>query len=233
MKYQLSITLALVLAFPLFAQNNEATCVENAGLATKQILNAPERIPQDALDQADCVVIAPSVLKFTAAPAGSYASGVITCRGGIGFNGPWGAPAMVALESTTAEAQLRGNATDFVLLLMSPRTVDKLLKDRIKLGTDASAAAGPVADTTSRKTDFPVRTDVLSYSRASGKLAGISLEGSTLRPDNGANKNFYGQAVTAESIVFSNSISVPDSARNLLATLQKVSPVKKLKAVPK
>jgi lipid-binding SYLF domain-containing protein len=233
MKYRLSIALALALAFPLFAQNNEATHIENAGQATEQIVNAPEKIPQDALDQANCVVIVLSVVKFTVSPAGSYASGVITCRSGIGFNGPWGSPAMVALQSTTAESQLSGNAIDFALLLFSPRAVDKLLKDRVKLGADASVGAGPVAGATSKKTDITVRTDILPYWRASGKLAGISLEGSTLGPDNGANKNLYGQGITAETIVFGKSVSVPDSARNLLATLQKVSPAKKLKAVPK
>lgn len=233
MKYQLSISLALALTFPLFAQNNEPNRLENAGQAMEQIVNAPEKIPQDVLDQADCVVILPSVLRFTAAPAGSYGSGVITCRSGIGFNGSWGAPAMIALEGTTAESQLSGNATDFVLLLMSPRAVDKLLKDKVNLGGDASSAAGPVTSTTSRKTDFTVRTDILSYSRARGKFAGISLEGSTLRTDNGANKSLYGQDITAEKIVFSRSVSLPDSARNLLTTLQRVSPTKKLKAIPK
>jgi lipid-binding SYLF domain-containing protein len=233
MKYQLSISLTLELTFPLFAQDNEPNRPENAGQTMEQIVNAPEKIPQDVLDQADCVVIVPSILRFTAAPADNYGSGVITCRGGIGFNGPWGAPAMIALEGTTAESQLSGNATDFVLLLMSPRAVDKLLKDKVNLGGDASSAAGPVTSTTSRKTDFTVRTDILSYSRARGKFAGISLEGSTLRTDDGANKSLYGQDITAENIVFSWSVSLPDSARNLLTTLQRVSPTKKLKAVPK
>ena len=233
MKCRTSIALVLALAFPLFAQNNEATRIENAGQAAEQMVNAPEKIPQDALDQANCVVIVPSVVKFTVSPAGSYASGVITCRNGVGFNGPWGSPAMVALESTSAESQLSGNATDFILLLMSPRAVDKLLKGRVKLGADASAGAGPLAGATSKKVDFTVRTDILAYSRASEKLAGITLEGSTLRLDNEANKNLYGQGLSAESIVFGKSVPVPDSARNLLATLQKVSPAKKLKAVPK
>jgi SH3 domain-containing YSC84-like protein 1 len=233
MKYRLSITLSFALAFPLFAQNNEAGRIEDAGKAAEQIFNAPEKIPQDTLDQADCVVIVPSVVKFTASAAGSYASGVITCRSGIGFSGPWGSPAMVSLESTAAESQLRGNATDFVLLLMSPGAVDKLLKGGVKLGTNGSASAGPVAGTNSKKTEFNVRADILTYSRASGMIVGVSLEGSTLRPDNHANKNLYGQGKTVESIVFGKTVSVPDSAKNLLATLQKVSPAKKLRAVPK
>ena len=233
MKYQFGISLALALAFPLFAQNNESNHVENAGQVMEQIVNAPDKIPQDVLDQADCVVIVPSVLKYAAGIATSYWPGVMTCRGGIGFSGPWGAPAMIALEGSTAESKLSGSATDFIIVLMSPRTVDKLLKDKVKLGEDTSAAAGPVLSNPSRKTDVNVRTEIVSYSRVHGDFAGISLQGSTLRPDNSANKNLYGHDITAENIIFSKSVSVPGSARNLLATLQRVSPVKKLKAVPK
>jgi SH3 domain-containing YSC84-like protein 1 len=233
MKYQLSISLALALTFPLFAQNKESNLVENAGQVMEQISRASDNIPQGILDQADCVVIVPSVLKFAVGSAGSYGSGVMTCRGGIGFYGPWGAPAMVALEGSSAESQLSGSATDFVLLLMSPRAADQLLGGKVKLGGAASSAAGPVDNTSSRETDLTVRTEILCYSRARGKFMGISLEGSTLRPDDGANKNLYGQDTTAKDIVFNKSSSVPESAKNLLAILQKVSPTKRVKAEPK
>jgi SH3 domain-containing YSC84-like protein 1 len=233
MKYQLSITLALALAFPLFAQNKESNLVEHAGQVMEQISHASDKIPQGVLDQADCVVIVPSVLKFAVGSAGSYGPGVMTCRGGIGFYGPWGAPAMVALEGSSAESQLSGTATDFVLLLMSPRPADQLLGGKVKLAGAASSAAGPVGNTNSRETDVTVRTEILCYSRARGKFMGISLEGSTLRPDDGANRNLYGQDTTAKDIVFNKSRSVPESAKNLLAILQKVSPTKRVKAEPK
>ena len=199
----------------------------------EQISDAPDRIPQGILDQADCVVIVPSVLKFAVGSAGSYGPGVMTCRGGIGFYGPWGAPAMVALEGSSAESQLSGSATDFVLLLMSPSAADQLLEGKVKLGGAASSAAGPVGSTSSRETDVTVRTEILCYSRVRGKFAGISLDGSMLRPDDGANKNLYGRDITARDIIFNNSVPVPDSAKNLLATLQKASPIKKVKAEPK
>jgi SH3 domain-containing YSC84-like protein 1 len=192
MKYQFGTSFALALAFPLFAQNKESNRVETAGQVMEQISNAPDKIPQGVLDQADCVAIVPSVLKFAVGSAGSYGPGVMTCRGGIGFYGLWGAPAMVALAGSSAESQLSGSATDFVLLLMSPRAVDQLLEGKVKLGEAASSAAGPVGSTSSRETDITVRTEILCYSRARGKFAGISLEGSTLRPDDGANKNLYG-----------------------------------------
>jgi lipid-binding SYLF domain-containing protein len=134
---------------------------------------------------------------------------------------------MMALEGGSAGLQLGGNATDFVLLLMSPRSATSILNSKVKLGGDASAAAGPVGRTASAETDVTMRAEILSYSRARGLFAGISLEGSTLRPDNGANKHLYGKEVSASAIVFKKAVPVPASAKGLLATLQKASPVYK------
>jgi SH3 domain-containing YSC84-like protein 1 len=225
----LGFSLACTLAFPLFAQDKETDRVENAGKVMQEILKAPDGIPQSVLDKADCVVILPSVLKFAIGIGGSYGRGVMTCRGGSNFHGPWGAPSMIALEGGSAGLQLGGNATDFILLLMSPRSAENMLKSKVKLGADASAAAGPVGRAASAETDVTLRAEILSYSRSRGLFAGISLEGSTLRPDNGANKNLYGKEVSAQDIVFKKAVPVPDSAETLLATLQKASPVNKSK----
>jgi SH3 domain-containing YSC84-like protein 1 len=221
--------LALTLAFPLFSQDKESGRVENAGKVMNEILNVPDSIPQSILGKADCVVILPSVLKFAIGFGGSYGRGVMTCRGGKDFHGPWGAPTMMALEGGSAGLQLGGNATDFVLLLMSPRSAENILKSKVKLGGDASAAAGPVGRTASAATDVTLRAEILSYSRARGLFAGISLEGSTLRPDNRANKNLYGKKVSASDIVFKEAVPVPDSGKTLLETLQKASPANKSK----
>jgi lipid-binding SYLF domain-containing protein len=226
-KTLLGLSFALALAFPALAQDKEQDRVENAGKVMKEILNAPDSIPQSVLDKADCVVILPSVLKFAIGFGGSYGRGVMTCRGGKDFKGHWGAPSMIALEGGSAGLQLGGNATDFVLLLMSPRSASSILSSKVKLGGDASAAAGPVGRTASAETDVTMRAEILSYSRARGLFAGISLEGSTLRPDNGANKNLYGKDVSAKAIVFDKAVPVPASAKDLLATLQKASPVNK------
>ena len=223
----LGISVALALTFPLLAQDKESDRVENSGKVMKEILNAPDGIPQSVLDKADCVVILPSVLKFAIGIGGSYGRGVMTCRGGKTFHGKWGAPSMMALEGGSAGLQLGGNATDFILLLMSPRSATSILSSKVKLGGDATAAAGPVGRTASAETDVTLRAEILSYSRARGLFAGISLAGSTLRPDNGANKNLYGKEVSAKSIVFDKAVPVPDSAKALLATLQKASPVNK------
>jgi len=226
-KMWLGIGLVSLLAVPAFAQDKEVDRVENAGKVMKEILNAPDSIPQSVLDKADCVVVLPSVLKFAFIFGGSYGRGVMTCRGGTTFHGHWGAPTMIALGGGSAGLQIGGNATDFVLLLMSPRSATSILKSKVKLGGDATAAAGPVGRTASAETDVTLRAEILSYSRARGLFAGISLEGSTLRGDNGANKNLYGKEVSAQDIVFKKAEPVPDCAKGLLATLQKASPVNK------
>jgi len=226
----LVIPLLSLLALPAVAQekeDKEESRVENAGKVMKEILDAPDSIPQDVLDKADCVVILPSVLKFAIGIGGSYGRGVMTCRGGENFRGPWGAPTMMALEGGSAGLQLGGNATDFVLLLMSPRSATSMLSSKVKLGGDASAAAGPVGRTASAESDVALRAEILSYSRARGLFAGISLEGSTLRADNSANKKLYGKEVSAKDVVFKHAVPVPPSAKTLLATLQKASPKNK------
>jgi SH3 domain-containing YSC84-like protein 1 len=224
-----SLGLTIVLSLPLFAQDKESDRVENAGKVMQEILKAPDSIPQSILDKADCVVILPSVVKFAIGIGGSYGRGVMTCRSGSKFNGPWGTPTMIALEGGSAGLQLGGNATDFVLLMMSPRSAENMLKSKVKLGADASAAAGPVGRTSSAETDATLRAEILSYSRSRGLFAGISLEGSTLRADNGANKNLYGKEISAQDIVFKNAVPPPPSAKELLATLQKASPENKSK----
>jgi lipid-binding SYLF domain-containing protein len=226
-KMWLSIGFATLFALQMSAQEKEQERVENAGKVMKEILNAPDGIPQSVLDKADCVVILPSVLKFAIGFGGSYGRGVMTCRGGKTFHGHWGTPTMIALEGGSAGLQLGGNATDFILLLMSPRSATSILSSKVKLGGDATAAAGPVGRTASAETDVTLRAEILSYSRARGLFAGISLSGSTLRADNGANKNLYGKEVSAKSIVFDKAVPAPACAKGLLATLQKATPVNK------
>lgn len=221
--------LLAVSAVPGFGQDKEQDRVENAGKVVHEITNIPDDIPQSVIDKADCVVILPSVVKFAIGIGGSYGRGVMTCRRGKNFQGPWGAPTMMALEGGSFGLQLGGQATDFVLLLMSPRSADNILTSKVKLGGDASAAAGPVGRNASAETDVTLRAEILSYSRARGLFAGVSLEGSTLRPDNDANKNLYGKEVSAKAIVFNGAVAAPPSAHLLLTTLNKKSPKNKSK----
>ncbi len=217
----------LMIGSSAFGQKKEQGRVTNAGNVMKEILNIPDDIPQSVIDKADCVVVLPSVLKFALGVGGSYGRGVMTCRGGENFKGHWGAPTMMALEGGSFGLQLGGQATDFVLLLMSPRSAKSILTSKVKLGGDVSAAAGPVGRNASAETDVTLRAEILSYSRARGLFAGISLSGSTLRADNDANKNLYGKEVSAEDIVFKGAVAAPASAKLLLAELNKKSPTNK------
>ena len=181
---------ALLLAIGSWADDKEKDedRLKNAGTVLTEILNIPDDIPQDLLDKADCVVIFPSVLKAAFVVGGSYGRGAMTCRRGENFNGPWGAPSMMALEGGSVGFQIGGQATDFVLLVMNDRGANGILSSKVKLGADASVAAGPVGRNASAETDVSMRAEILSYSRARGLFAGVSLEGSTIRPDNDANQ---------------------------------------------
>ena len=202
--------------------------LRNADTVLKEILEVPDNIPQELLDKARCVIVMPSVLKAAFVVGGSYGRGTMVCRTGNDFSGPWGAPAMYALEGGSIGLQIGGEATDFVLLVMNDRGADSLLHSKGKLGADASVAAGPVGRTAAADTDAYMRSEILSYSRARGVFAGISLEGSTLRPDNDANRNLYGRSVTASQIIRESEVQAPAVAKDLIAQLQKTSP--KLKA---
>ena len=202
----------------------ETDRVQNAGQVMTEILNVPDDIPQDLLNKSYCVVVLPSVLKAAFIVGASYGRGVMTCRGGANFTGPWGAPTMMALEGGSVGFQIGGEATDFVLLLMNERAAKGVLTSKVKLGADASAAAGPKGRSASAETDATMRAEILSYSRARGAFAGVSLEGSTLRPDNDANTKLYGKQVSAEAIVLNGAVKAPPSAHQLLHTLDRKSP---------
>src|ERR1700683_5382241 len=198
--------------------------IENAGMVMKEILNVPDDIPQNLLDKAECVIIYPSVLKAAFGIGASYGRGVMTCRGGEEFKGPWGAPSMMALEGGSIGFQIGAQATDFVLLVMNDRGASSILSSKVKLGADASAAAGPKGRDAEADTDVTMRAEVLSYSRARGLFAGISLEGSTLRPDNDANERLYGHKMEAQDIVLKNAAPPPAGAKELLEILNQHSP---------
>ncbi|HKS81395.1 MAG TPA: lipid-binding SYLF domain-containing protein [Candidatus Acidoferrales bacterium] len=198
--------------------------LQNSGEVIKEILDIPDDIPQDLLDKADCVIVMPSVIKAAFGIGGSYGRGAMTCRSGDNFQGPWSAPTMMALEGGSFGFQLGGQATDFVLLVMNKRGASSILSSKVKLGGDASAAAGPKGRTAEADTDVTMRAEVLTYSRARGLFAGISLEGSTLRPDNDANERIYGKKLDAKDIALHGAVPIPQAARQLISTLNQHSP---------
>jgi SH3 domain-containing YSC84-like protein 1 len=227
LKRILSPLLALaMIGLPLAAAQDkkEADRLDNCGTVLKEILDIPDDIPQDLLDKAECVIIYPSVLKAAFVIGGSYGRGAMTCRTGEHYTGPWSAPTMMALEGGSIGFQIGGQATDFVLLVMNARGARSILSSKVKLGADASVAAGPKGRTANASTDVTLRAEVLSYSRARGLFAGISLEGSTVRPDNDANERVYNKKVEAESIVLKGAVAVPPPAQKLVAYLNRKSP---------
>ena len=205
-------------------QKREQDRLQNANVVMQEILNVPDNIPRELLDRARCVIVMPSVLKAAFIIGGSYGRGAMVCRTGKNFSGPWGAPAMYALEGGSFGFQIGGEATDFVFLVMNDRGANSLLHSEVKLGADASAAAGPVGRSASADTDAYMRSEILSYSRARGAFAGISLEGATLRPDSGANRALYGRSISAAEIIEGSKVQAPSNADDLTAVLQKASP---------
>jgi lipid-binding SYLF domain-containing protein len=206
------------------AQDRETDRLTAAGVVMKEILGIPDGIPRDLLDKAECVIVVPSVKKVAIGIGGSYGRGAITCRGGADFTGPWSPPAMFALEGGSIGLQLGGQATDYVLLVVNDRGADSVLGSKVKLGADASAAAGPKGRTAGAATDVVMRAEILTYSRARGLFAGVSLEGSTLRDDGDANANVYGRRVSAREIVRNGEVPVPSAGRALVDILNKQSP---------
>jgi lipid-binding SYLF domain-containing protein len=219
------MTLAMI-ALPLSAAKDkkEADRLENCGTVVKEVMDIPDDIPQDLVDKAECVIVYPSVVKAAFIVGGSFGRGAMTCRTGEHYTGPWSAPTMMALEGGSFGFQIGGQATDFVLLVMNPRGAHSILKNKVKLGADASAAAGPKGRDANASTDVSLRAEVLSYSRARGLFAGISLEGSTVRPDSDANEKIYGKRIEAEEIIFKGAVAVPPPAQKLVAYLNHKSP---------
>jgi len=224
------VSLPFFLAVPRAAAKSENKVdqrLQNAGEVMKEILNIPDDIPQDLLDKAECVIVVPSMLKVAFGFSGSYGRGAMTCRRGPHFTGPWGPPTMMALEGGGIGFQLGGQATDYVLLVMNVRGAQAILKSKVKLGADAAAAAGPKGRNAAADTDATMRAEILTYSRSRGLFAGVSLNGSTLRPDNGANQQLYGRKISAQDIVLKDEVGIPRAAQLLVDTLERHSPKNK------
>ena len=206
------------------ATDDKASRLQNAATVVREILGMPESIPKDLLDRAECVIVFPSVKKVAVGVGGSYGRGLISCRTGDRFDGPWSAPALFALEGASIGFQLGGQATDYLMLVMNESGANSVLGSKVKLGADASAAAGPKGRTTGAATDIVMRAEILTYSRARGLFAGVSLEGSTLRSDGDANEAVYGKKLTAREIVRGGAVPAPAAAQGLIDLLNQQSP---------
>jgi SH3 domain-containing YSC84-like protein 1 len=205
--------------------NKEQKRLEECGVVMQEVLNIPDNIPHELLEKAECVIVIPSVKKLALGIGADYGRGAMVCRTGEKFRGAWGAPAMYALEGGSVGFQIGGEATDLILLVMNDRGMESILSSKVKLGADASVAAGPKGRDASAATDAWMRAEILSYSRSRGLFAGISLEGSTIRPDDEASEQVYGHAIKAKQIVRGEHTGVPGTGRHLVNVLQKSAPV--------
>src|SRR5579863_122484 len=204
--------------------NKEQKRLEESGVVMQEVLNVPDNIPQELLEKAECVIVFPNLMKAAFIVGAEYGRGAMVCRTGSKFRGPWGAPAMYALEGASVGFQIGGEGTDLILLVMNDRGMESILSSKVKLGADASIAGGPKGRDASADTDAWMRAEILSYSRSRGVFAGVSLEGSTIRPDNDASERVYGRAIKAADIVRSNKMTVPETGRHLVNVLQKSAP---------
>jgi lipid-binding SYLF domain-containing protein len=217
--FALSALLAIP-AIPAFAGDSVQDRLQESGKVLQEIIAMPDGVPQDLLNKAECVVVLPSVKKVAIGFGGSYGRGAMSCRSGEHYTGPWSAPVMMALEGGSWGLQLGGSSTDIILLLMNPRAADSLLNNEVKLGVDASAAAGPKGRTAEASTDASMKAEILSYSRSRGLFAGIALNGARLHPDGDANEKVYGKEINAKNI-----ITKPGSTSELMVSeLNKISP---------
>ena len=223
-KYLVAAACLTLVAGAVYAANKEQKRLENCGVVMQEVINVPDNIPQELLEKAECVIVIPSVRKLAFGVGASYGRGAMVCRTGEKFRGPWGAPAMYALEGGSIGFQIGGEATDLILLVMNDRGMESILSSKVKLGADASIAGGPKGRDASANTDAWMRAEILSYSRSRGVFAGISLEGSTLRPDDDASEQVYGRAIKAKDIVRGEHTGVPGSGRHLVNVLQKSAP---------
>lgn len=220
----LILATALLGIMPAFAQEKEQSRLQEAGTVLQEIMGMPEGLSKTLLDKAECVVVLPSVKKFAIGLGGSYGRGAMSCRSGDQFTGPWSAPVMMALEGGSYGLQIGGEATDFVLLFMNPRAATAVLKNKVKLGVTASAAAGPKGRGASADTDVSLRAEILTYSRSRGLFAGVSLEGSTLRPDESANEHVYGRRISPKRLIQQPGPGASKAAELMIGTLNKNSP---------
>jgi lipid-binding SYLF domain-containing protein len=204
--------------------NKEQARLENCGVVMQEVLNIPDNIPHDLLEKAECVIVFPSLMKAAFVVGAEYGRGAMVCRTGDKFRGAWGAPAMYALEGGSFGFQIGGEATDLILLVMNDRGMESILSSKVKLGADASVAGGPKGRDASADTDAWMRAEILSYSRSRGLFAGVSVEGTTLRPDDDANEQVYGRAIKAKEIVRSEHMVVPQTGRHFVEVLEKSAP---------
>ena len=225
MKRIMAVAFCVCLALPLFAQEKETQRLKDAYNTLHDILGMPDKgIPRDLINKSECVIVVPSMKKAAFIVGASYGRGTMLCRSGANFRGPWSAPAFYALEGGSFGFQAGGESTDYVILVMNEKGARSVMTSKVKLGGDASVAAGPVGRTTSAETDIVMNAEMLTWSRAKGIFGGVSLTGSTLRSDDDANKNLYGKSLNAADIIEKNEVKATPAGVPLVHLMNSISP---------
>ncbi len=227
MRRALAVLLVLLLASPgAFAKSKEEERLGDCARILGEVLNIPDGVPQDLLDKAECVLVLP-VKKGGFIVGVRVGKGAAVCRTGEKFNGPWSPPAMYELSGGSVGFQIGGESTDFILLVMNPNGVQKLLSSKFTLGVDASVAGGPKGRTSEAATDAQLGAEILTYSRTKGLFAGVSLEGSPVSQDSEANKKIYGKPIEARALLIEHAEPVPPAGKALVDLLNQRTPQNK------
>ena len=207
-------SLLLILTLPAWGadKNKDEETIRNAATVLQAMVGSQD-VPASVVAKADCIVILPSVKKFAVGIGGTGGRGPMTCREGANFTGKWSPPAMYSIGGASAGFQVGGTAKDYIILVMAPTAANKLLDGKVKVGSDATAAAGSGASASTGT------ADMLTYSRTSGLFAGVSLDGASLDPDSDANSRLYGKAVSARDIVGGKEVKATPAGQQLVSLL--------------
>jgi SH3 domain-containing YSC84-like protein 1 len=216
------IMLAALALAPLLAKDNEPlNRLDEAAAVLSEVMAMSDRgIPQELLEHAHCIAIAPDLKTAAFIFGGKYGKGYLSCRSKSGTG--WSAPGTVRIEGGSFGFQIGGSSTDLIMLVMNARGADKLLSSKFTLGAEGSIAAGPVGRTATAQTDAQMHADILSWSRSQGLFAGVSLQGATLRQDLDDNARLYGKKLRNRDIV-ENGVRAPEAADKLIALLNRYS----------
>jgi SH3 domain-containing YSC84-like protein 1 len=217
------IVLGLIVSAWADSGDKERDRITESTNVVKDTFNAPDKgVPLSVLDGTKCIIVIPDLKKAAFIIGGDYGRGVMTCRTGENFKGPWSAPIMMASGGGDIGFQLGVEGTDVVILVLNDEGARSIVKSKVKLGAEASVAAGPVGRTQEASTNEAMKAQMLSYSRSRGLFAGVSVSGMTLRVDDDANKNLYGEKVKPQQIL-GGEVTMPEEAKPLIAEIKRAT----------
>src|SRR5213083_1681942 len=224
MRVLLAVVFLVIFVVPAVAIDDKiADRLWESSKVLDELIQAPDsEIPKPLLKRAECVAVIPGLKKAAFGFGGQLGRGAVSCKKNAG-KGPFGPPAMISVTGGSFGFQIGGVETDVVMLFMTPDSFKHLMRDKVTLGVDASAAGGPKGRAASAETNAGMRAEILTYSRSRGVFAGISLKGAALRPDNDANKNLYDRTIQVQELVEKGDVEIPEPARKFVDSVSRAS----------